>query len=321
LPESLLMSLLRQSFNVCGILASLLIAASCEAQTGSGAPSTVLAKQGDAIVTLADIDAFAQGMPAAQRPGFFNSPKRLESLISTMLLQKQLATEARKLGLESDPTLKPQFDLAMEEALSKVRMQRYKSDVKVPDLDELAHEEYLGHKEKYASLGTLTVKHILISTKDRTEDAAKALADTVDKEVLAHPEQFDALIEKYSDDASKAQNHGVVAHADSSDYASPFADASKALKKPGDISPVTKTSFGFHVIRLVERKAAQPRSFEEVRSQIIAQLSSEYVEKQVKDHMDDLRNRPMDANAELVASLRDRYGNASLPADPASSKP
>ena len=100
--------------------------------------------------------------------------------------------------------------------------------------------------------------------------------------------------------------------------------ASKALKKPGEISPVIKTSFGLHVIELVERKEPHQRSFDEVRSEIIARISGDYVEKQIKAHTDALRNLPMDANAELVASLRDRYGSAELttPTAPAvSSKP
>lgn len=294
----------------------MLFAATSAAQT-VGSPSTIVAKQGDAVVTLADVDAFAQGIPKQQRAGFFDNPTRLESLISTLLLQKQLAAEARKLGLENDPLVKLQIDLAVDEALSKARMQRFKSDLKVPDLAELTKEQYIGHKEKYVTPGTLTVKHVLISTKSHSEQEAKTIADTVEKEAKAHPDQFDALVNHYSDDPGKAENHGLITQAGGSDYAPAFAHASRGLKKPGEISPTIQTSFGFHVIKLVERVDPRQRSFDEARPEIIAQLDSEYVDKQVKAHADAFRNLPMDANADLVASLRTRYGSRDSFAQPA----
>jgi len=287
----------------------LLLSATCAAQT-AGAPSTVVVKQGDAVVTLADVDAYAQGIPAKDRRGFFDNPNRLESLLTNLLLQKQLAAEARTLGIDKDPESKPQIDLAVETVLAKIRMQKFGADLKIPDLDELAKEEFIAHKEKYQLPASVKVKHVLISTKDRSEDDARALAEKVAGEAKANPAGFDALIDKYSDDPGKVGNHGVITDAASGKYAPEFAQASAALKKPGELSPVVKTSFGFHVIELVERSEVQKRSFEEVKPDIIARLRTEYADKQVKDHTDKIRNQSIDANQELIASLRRRYVNA-----------
>lgn len=287
----------------------LLLSANCVAQT-AGAPSTVVVKQGDAVVTLADVDAYAQGIPAKDRRGFFDNPNRLESLLTNLLLQKQLAAEARALGIDKDPQSKPQIDLAEETVLAKIRMQKFSADLKTPDLDELAKEEFIAHKEKYQSPASVKVKHVLVSTKDRSEGDARALAEKVAAEAKANPAGFDALIEKYSDDPSKAGNHGVITDAASGKYAPEFAQASAALKKPGELSPVVKTSFGFHVIELVERTEAQKRSFEEVKPEIVARLRAEYIEKQSKDHTDKIRNQAIDANQDLIGSLRRRYANA-----------
>lgn len=290
-------------------LVPLLLSATCAAQTG-GAPSTVVVKQGDTVVTLADVDAFAQGMPPKDRRGFFDNPNRLESLLTNLLLQKQLAAEARAIGIDKDASIKPQLDLAVETELAKIRMQKFRADLKIPDLDELAKEDFIAHKEKYQLPASVTVKHVLISTKDRSEDDARALAEKVAGEAKANPAGFDALVDKYSDDPGKAGNHGVIADAASGKYAPEFAQAAGALKKPGEISPVVKTSFGFHVIDLISREAARVRSFDDVKPEIVARLRGEYAEKQVKDHTDKLRNQPIDANQDLVASLRGRYANA-----------
>ena len=273
-------------------------------------PTTVVTKQGDAVVTFADIDAFAERMPEKERPVFFNNPKRIESTILNLLLQKQLAAEARQEGLENDPAVKHQVDLAVDEALARARMNHMKSELKIPDMTALAKETYLGNKEKYVEPGRFDVKQVLIKTDTHTEGEAKALAETVEKEAKAHPDQFDALIAKYSEDPTKTSNGGVIIQAGTNKYAPAFSAAAKELHKPGEISPVVKTKYGFHVMQLMARTDDKPQPFEQVRDQIVKQLSDDYVDKTARDHTDQLRNKPIEADPDVVASLRTRYGTA-----------
>lgn len=302
------MSLMQRCFRV----GSLLLCAAvlpCMAHA-QGSPSTVVAKQGSATVTLDDMDTFAQSIPEDKRAGFFDSPTRLQTVISNLLVTKQLAAEARALGLEKDPKVKAQIDAAAEIALSKVRMERFRADLKVPDMAELAREDYLGHKETYVIPGKFDVKQIFVSARTHSEDEAKALAETVQKEAKADPDKFDALIEKYSEDPDKATTHGLVTQAGSTQYMPALAKAAKLLTKSGEISPVVKTTTGYRVIKLIERTPDHQQKFAEVSAQIAARLRDEYITKQVKNHTDVLHNEPIDANPDLVASLRTRYGVA-----------
>jgi parvulin-like peptidyl-prolyl isomerase len=305
------MSSMRRAMSVC---CSFLIAVAlpCIAQAQIS-PSTVVAKQGGAIVTLTDIDAFAQSIPEKDRAGFFDNPQRLESLIGNLLVKRQLATEARQLGLDHDALAQAQIALASDDVLAKARMKQFQADVKVPDLTELAREDYLGHKEKYVVPGKFDVKQILISTKSRSEEQAAKLAATVQQEAKAHPDQFDALVAKYSDDPNKANDGGLVTAAGTNEYMPALAAAAKALKKTGDISPVVKTAFGFRVIKLIERTPDHQQTFAEAGDKILAHLRSDYIANQVKNHTDILHNEPIDANPDLVASLRTRYGQAPAP--------
>ena len=278
------------------------------AQAPGSAADTIVAKQGDIAVTLGDIDAFARGIPEEQRPGFFNSPTRLENLIGSLLLKKQLAAEARAAQLDKDPEVAAQVALAVDDALSTARMSRFKQDLEMPDFDALAKEEYVGHREKYVVPARVDVKHILISTKSRSVDEARALAQTVEKELQAQPGQFDALVEKYSEDPSKATNKGLMVDAAGSKYVPAFATAAGALKKVGDISPIVETKFGFHILELVNRTDKKQVAFDEAKPQIVAQLRNAYIEKAVQEHTSDLRSQPLEAKPEIVASLRSRYG-------------
>lgn len=295
---------------VCCLVAAMTANAAPPAATPTTDPNAVIARQADATVTFADVDAFAQRMAPKERPVFFNNPKRLEMLITNLLLQKQLAAEAEKAGLEKDPLVKAQIELATDDVLAKARMEKLRADVKVPDFNTLAREEYIAHKEKYVTPGKFEVRQIQISTKSRTDEEAKAIADTVEKEAKAHPDQFEALVEKYSDDPNKDVRHGLITDARTTRYPPAFLQAANALKVPGEISPVVKTKDGYQVLQLVARTSDVQQSFNDVRASIIERLSSEFIEKKVAAHTDELRNQKIDANADLVASLRDRFGVA-----------
>ncbi len=284
-------------------------------------PGAVIATQGGVSVTFADLDAFAEHIPPAQRPGFFNSPTRIEGVITNLLMQKQLAAEARKAGLDRDPDVTSGSSPATDETLAKLRMEHFRAEVKVPDMSELAKEKYQASTENYLKVGMLTVKDVMISTQSRSPEEAKVIADAVEKEAVAHPEQFDALIEKYSDDPGKSTSQGLLENVgERGKYAPEFAEAAKALTKPGDISPVVSTPADLHVMKLIERTPDLQSSFDEVKDAIVAQLKAEFVDKAVREHTDELRNLAMNADPALVASLRDRYGKVA-PIPGAESKP
>ena len=287
-------------------LASLLSTAAM-AQETSKLASGVVATQGNVQVTMQDIDAYAQKIPEAERVGFFDSPARIQNVITNLLLQKQLAAEARAQNLDAQPLVKVEIEQATDDALAREALVHYRKTLKLPDLNALAQEYYLAHKSEFVTPGVITVKHVLVANKDRSDADAKARIEEVLAEARAHPDQFDQLVEKYSDDPSKTDNHGVMENAGSSKYVPPFAEAAKALKKPAEISPVVKTQFGYHVLKLVDRKPDVQRTLAQVHDELVEKLRAEYVERETKDHVNQLRGKPLDANPDLVAAVRTRF--------------
>ena len=66
-----------------------------------------------------------------------------------------------------------------------------------------------------------------------------------------------------------------------------FEDAAWALK-PGEVSGLVKTTYGYHIIKAGEKKPASTRSFEEVRAQIEDQLKWERARKDAERRAGDL---------------------------------
>ena len=158
---------------------------------------------------------------------------------------------------------------------------------------------------------------MLVSTKNRSEEEAKARIGEVEAAARAHPEQFEDLVEKYSDDPSKANNHGRIARGGFNNMARPFAVAANALRNAGEISPVVKTDFGFHVIKLIEKKPDRQLAFDDIHADLILTLEAYFVATQMDQYSGEIRGNPLEANPDLVASLRTRYAGSQVSMSPA----
>ncbi|HNV08165.1 MAG TPA: peptidylprolyl isomerase [Dokdonella sp.] len=277
---------------------------------------TVVAKRGDAVVTMLDVDAALLRVPERIRANVMNSPKRIEELIDRLLTNRQLASEARAEKLNQGEAFNRAVQLETENLLSELRLVEMRTNLNVGKVDELAQERYEVNPEAYSIQGSTSARHILIDTKSRSEGEARKLADELHARIGAG-EDFDALVMKYSDDPSKTSNKGVIFAADSESMDPAFADAVKKLASAGDVSPVVKSSFGFHIIKLEQRAAARPRSFAEVKQQIVGEIEKTMREAKVKEHLDELKAMPLEATPEVVASLRTRY----LPEDAQQQQP
>ncbi len=98
--------------------------------------------------------------------------------------------------------------------------------------------------------------HILIRPKGRTPEdtlAARVLAEALRKRAL-QGESFEALARQFSQDASTAQHGGDLGYFSPSRVVEPFARALARLDTAGAISEVVRTRFGYHVIKLLDRK-------------------------------------------------------------------
>ncbi len=281
-------------------------------------PETVVASRGGATVTLADIDASMLRIPPHQRADTMNSPKRIEDLITQILLTRQLANAGTAKGLDKDPVVKHAVAMSGENVIGAQTIMDFREKLDIGDVETLARERYTADPSAFDTPVHVTVLHVLIDEKSRTDDEARALAAKIHER--AKTEDFEALVMEFSDDPSKAANKGKIIDANSSRMDRYFAQASDLLRKPGELAPVTKSQFGYHIIKLDNREESRRRSFEEVRLTLVDQLRMTLTEQKVKEYVDQLRSEALDANPDAVASLRTRYMPAPLLPDPAAAK-
>lgn len=156
--------------------------------------------------------------------------------------------------------------------------------------DEEAKKFYDENKDKFKHEESVKASHILIGVdpKATAEDKKKAKekADAILKRVKGG-EDFAEVAKKESTCPSSA-NGGDLGYFAKGQMVPAFESAAFALK-PGEISDVVETQFGYHVIKLTDKKPAGTDSFEDMKPKIINYLKTQKVQKGISEYIEKLR--------------------------------
>ncbi|HEY3375426.1 MAG TPA: peptidylprolyl isomerase [Candidatus Aquicultor sp.] len=136
---------------------------------------------------------------------------------------------------------------------------------------------YNKNKTKFAVKDQIHVAHILVQKEDQ---AAKVL-----KEIQAGGD-FAKLAKQYSIDPGSKDNGGDLPLTDKEKFVAEFSKAAWALK-PGQISGLVKTSYGYHIIKMIEKKDAYQKTLDqakkEIKNTLLAQKKQEIFAKWLAD--------------------------------------
>jgi len=152
-----------------------------------------------------------------------------------------------------------------------IDIEAIRAKVQVPSRD--VERSYNDNIELYSTPEQVRASHILFKTEGKKEDEVKAKAEGVLKELKAGKD-FAELATKNSEDEQSAKQGGDL------DYFAkgrmvPEFDAVAFELAPGTMSDLVKTQYGFHIIKVVDKKSAATKPLDEVRAQIVDQLSYE----------------------------------------------
>lgn len=159
-----------------------------------------------------------------------------------------------------------------------------KAKVPEEDIRKAYQEETAGDK-------TASVRHILLLTQGKTE-AEKAEARKKIEDILVKAkagEDFAALAKQFSEDPGSKDNGGLYENFGRGQMVKPFENAAFSVPV-GQISGVVETSYGYHIIQVVDRKK-ETRPFEEIRGEIESRLQEGKQGSVVVDHIKSLKDK------------------------------
>jgi peptidyl-prolyl cis-trans isomerase C len=147
-------------------------------------------------------------------------------------------------------------------------------EVNAPDdkaVEAYARNKYQADLEKFKIPGQTRASHILIEKK--TPESIKKAEELIEK--IKGGAKFEDLAKEHSKDPGSAARGGDLGFFGEGRMVKSFEDAVKALTKPGDISAPVESQFGYHIIRLDERKPASTMAFDEVKNQLLNEARGE----------------------------------------------
>src|SRR5262245_4279291 len=154
-----------------------------------------------------------------------------------------------------------------------------RAKVVIPEAD--IEREYKNNEEQYSTPEQVRASHILLKTEGKDDAAVKAKAEELLKQARGGAD-FAELAKKNSEDEASAKNGGDLDYFGRGRMVPEFDQAVFAMK-PGDISELVKTQYGYHIIKLVDKKNATTRTLAEVRQQLTDQLAYQRAQAQAQD--------------------------------------
>ncbi len=162
-------------------------------------------------------------------------------------------------------------------ALIDLQAIRQRTNVSAQDVQRY----YDDNQQQYATPEQVHASHILLKTEGKDDAVVRKQAEDVLAKVKGGAD-FAALAGKISEDeGSAAQGGELKPFAKDGSMVKEFEDAAFALK-PGETSDLVKSQFGYHIIRLMEKKPASTRSLDESKVQIEEILKSERAQKEAE---------------------------------------
>jgi len=241
---------------------------------GSGVPvarAVELAKVNGKAISMEEVTSMLSGMPEGQRGAIKKEPTALRSIVQNMVNQELLVQEGEKSKLDQEA--------AYKEALAAFRRQYLAAKVVEknvgPKLTEKAAKAYYNNNKRLFSTDKVQVQHILVATDAEAREVMKKA-----KEPGA---DFQELAEKLSKDPSAKNNRGDIGVVlRDSPFVKEFKDAAFEGSIGELVGPV-RTAYGFHVIKIIDRKLGRPLEYDEVELKVKGTLRDELIENYVAD--------------------------------------
>lgn len=227
--------------------------AAAPAPAAAASADPIIIAAGELTIRQSEFESALKTLPAEYQQYAQGQGKK--QFAEDYLRMKMLAAQGTKNGLDKDPDVVQQLNLMRENLVANAQLQKIEKGITVSD-DELK-KKYEASKNEYEQV---KARHILIAfdgspaaQADKpklTEEQAKAKAEELRKQLVAGA-KFEELAQKESDDTGSGARGGDLGEFGRGQMVPEFEQAAFGAKV-GDITPVVRTQFGYHIIKVDE---------------------------------------------------------------------
>jgi peptidyl-prolyl cis-trans isomerase C len=298
--------------SVLALALALLFTAPAFAQTPAAAPASappdpVVARVNGMEIHRSDVLSRRQSLPEqAQKVPIEQIYRQLLSEMENNLLVTQAGHKAK---LENDPEVKRQLVIALDQIIANVYVNRYLRSQITEDKVKERYQELLKQQKPVEEVNA---RHILLKTED---DAKAVIAD------LKAGKDFAEEAKAKSEDPGTKASGGDLGWFTKEEMVPDFADAAFKLQKGQYTETPVKTQFGYHVIKVEDRRTKPPPSYDEAKVQVFQLMERELVEQKVKELRTAAKIEEFNLDGSKLTAAPAAAPAAPAPAAPAGAKP
>ncbi|WIF95383.1 peptidylprolyl isomerase [Caminicella sporogenes] len=218
----------------------------------------VLATVNGKAITEGYVNEVLEGM-GPQKAMQFNSEHGKRLLLNDLINEELFYLGAKESGYENDKEFQEQLEQMKANLLKQYALKKLLEDVEVTEEELLDY--YNQNKNYFKTPESVRASHILVDTEEKANDILEELNKGL---------SFESAAEKYSKCPSKT-NGGDLGYFTRGRMVPEFEKASFEMEK-GEISKPVKTQFGYHIIKLIDKKEESISKFEDVKNRLKEQL-------------------------------------------------
>jgi len=243
------------------------VLAAQETKPAAPAADPIVIAAGDLTIRQSEFESALKTLPE-QYQQYAQGPGK-KQFAEDYLRMKMLAAQGMKAGLDKDPEVVQQLNLMRENLVANAQLQKIEDSIKVTDED--LQKVYESQKGQYEQV---KARHILVAFKgspaaqegkpELTEEQARARAEDLRKQIVEGKAKFEDLAAKESDDLGSGSRGGDLGEFARGQMVPEFENAAFSAKV-GEVTPVVRTQFGYHIIKVEEHGAT---AFADVKATI-----------------------------------------------------
>jgi len=276
----------------------------------ASAADEVLARIGKRVVTQKDIEYLIALYPENEQAILRGSAEYREVLLKNMVTVIVVSDIAKKKNFDKKADIGKQVEIIMNEYLARAYVeQEILGEVTVSD--EEIEKYYRVNPSAFESPERLRVRHILITVKPGASDEEKNAAKKKTTDILERVKKgadFAKLAEEYSEDPGSRQKGGDLGYITRKTTMPELEEAAFALEVGGVGGPI-ETAFGFHIIKVEEKKKASVAPLDQVKEEARAKTLQEAKQKKVNSFIDQAFK---DAGVKFIAPAGEKKNSPSL---------
>jgi peptidyl-prolyl cis-trans isomerase C len=242
----------------------------------------VVAKVGGKAITKVEFEQLLK-----RRGGEPPLDKKMKmDLLNNLVQTIALGDAARGKGLDKRKDVQEIVKLSTDSVLANILIKEEVLD-KVSVTEEQAKNYYEKHLAQFKIPEKARVRHIMIKAeKSATDDVkkkARERAEEVLKKIKAG-EDFAKLAMDYSDDPGSKAKGGDLGFFEKGKMFKAFDEAAFKLN-PGEVSDIVETAYGFHIIKMDEKKKEEIQPYESVKDKVMTMAKDEIKAEKMKEYL------------------------------------